>query len=116
MSYTIKALNVINWIIWKERIETILNPHGVHRDIDGTSKRPTMDKDEITYWDKQDYVTQTLILNNIKDDKVVHVSHAKTIKEAWENLETIHEMRRCEIPDAEFKAILIMSLPKSWGT
>ncbi|KAG2053275.1 hypothetical protein BDR06DRAFT_886491, partial [Suillus hirtellus] len=92
-SYKIEALNDINWITWKERIETILNLHGVYGHIDGTCKRPTTDKDEIAYWDKQDYVARTLILNNIKDDKVVHVSRAKTIKEAWENLKTIHETR-----------------------
>jgi hypothetical protein len=90
----------------------------------------------------------------LKDEQVVHVSRAKTVKEAWENLKTIHETRSqssaliakrtfyslqadegcdikvhvtemtnkrnqldimgCEIPDAEFKALLVMSLPKSW--
>jgi hypothetical protein len=140
--------------MWKERIETILHLHGVHGHIDGTNKKPEVDDDEIDQWDKEDYIARTLILINIKDDQVVHVSHVKSVQEAWNNLRTIHETRSqssaliakrtfyslkaeeeddlsmhitdminkrneldimgCEIPDHEFKAMLVMSLPKSW--
>jgi hypothetical protein len=35
-----------NWMMWKEKIETVLRVHEVHGHIDGTCKRPT-DPDEI---------------------------------------------------------------------
>ncbi|KAG1894178.1 uncharacterized protein F5891DRAFT_985292 [Suillus fuscotomentosus] len=102
-SYRMGELKDDNWMMWKEKIEM---------------------------WEKDDQIAWTIILINLKDEQVVHVSRAKTVKEAWDNLKMIHETRihvtemmnkhnqlnimGCEIPDAEFKALLVMSLLKSW--
>ncbi|KAG1743113.1 hypothetical protein EDB19DRAFT_1633491, partial [Suillus lakei] len=90
-SYKIDQLTNKNWMIWKERIKMILYLHGVHGHIDRTNKRSEIDEDEIEQWEKEDYITRTLILINIKDDQVVHVSQVKMVQEAWDNLKTIHE-------------------------
>ncbi|KAG2052076.1 hypothetical protein BDR06DRAFT_888499, partial [Suillus hirtellus] len=72
-SYKMGELKDDNWMMWKEKIETVLQVHEVHGHIDGTCKRPT-DPNEKKQWEKDDQIARTIILINLKDEQVVHVS------------------------------------------
>ena len=154
-SCKVEMLEEDNWFSWRAKMESLLKSHGVKGHIDGTDPKPTTDEEDIEMWEKEDSIAQSILLINLKGNKVAHMSQARNVKEAWENLKMMHETRNeasaliakrtfysmqaddgCiipdhitemtkkrnelgnmgyEIPDAEFKAILVMSLPKSWA-
>jgi hypothetical protein len=92
-SSKVEMLTDENWFSWREKIESLLHCHEVHGHIDGSDPRPTTDQGDIKMWEKEDYIARTIILVNLVGEKVAHVSRAKTVKEAWENLKTVHETR-----------------------
>ncbi|KAG2339641.1 hypothetical protein BDR05DRAFT_848555, partial [Suillus weaverae] len=93
-SYKIEPLKEKNWSGWKARMMGLLKLHGVSVHVDGTTIKPDPSKaDELVLWNKLDQVVQTLIMNSITDEQMVHVTEAATAKQMWTNLMSIHQVQ-----------------------
>jgi len=89
-----EPLDDSNWAIWCERIHQIFTLCGVEPYIYGTLLCPTetlSGPDSVTAWNQNDVYAQILIINNITQDQMVHVSRLNTACEIWKSLEAIHE-------------------------
>src|SRR6267154_2345952 len=93
-SYKIDQLRDDNWLSWKGRLVSLLELHDVLEYVEGKVQKPDPNKqDEAAMWKKHDQIAKTLLLINIADAQMVHVSEAKSSKEVWDNLTTIHQSR-----------------------
>ena len=63
--------------------------HKVFKYAEGTFPKP--EKAEIAVWEKEDLITQTLILTNIDNRQMDHVMHAKMAAQMWESLKLAHQ-------------------------
>ena len=93
-SYKIDQLRDDNWLSWKGRLVSLLELHDVLEYVEGKVQKPDPNKqDEAAVWKKHDQIAKTLLLINIADAQMVHVSEAKSSKEVWDNLTAIHQSR-----------------------
>lgn len=93
-SYKIKPLKDKNWSGWKARMMGLLKLHGVSDHVDGTTvKQDLNNAEELVSWNKLDQVAQTLIMNSITDEQMVHVTEAAMAEEMWNNLKSIHQVQ-----------------------
>ena len=67
--------------------------HKVFKYAEGTFPKPeaNSNKAEIVVWEKEDLITQTLILTNIDNRQMDHVMHAKMAAQMWESLKLAHQ-------------------------
>ena len=70
----------------------VLELNDVWGHCDGSDPRPN-DPCKAQNWDKVEKVAKTMISMNIKPAQFVHVAQATTVKQMWENLVSVHEIR-----------------------
>lgn len=82
-----------NWVSWRERMTRMLKVCGLLHYVDGSLAPPDREErlEDYEAWEHNDSSAQLLIVSNISEGEMIHVSRAKTAREMWLNLVAIHE-------------------------
>jgi hypothetical protein len=87
-----ELLNEVNWMGWRERMRRVLRLCGVEAYAEGKVMKP-VDAKGIENWKFNDNYAQCIILNNLEETEMVHVSQCVTAKAIWESLDAVHESK-----------------------
>lgn len=99
-SFKFEPLKANNWLPWKTRIEAIVADKKLTKFLIGKETRPNAvvptepDEEEekaIDTWQEQDAKVRSIIVLNISDSEMVHITGAKTASEMWSNLKMVKE-------------------------
>lgn len=104
-SFKFEPLKANNWLPWKTRIEAIVADKKLTKFLIGKETRPNAvvptepDEEEekaIDTWQEQDAKVRSIIVLNISDSEMVHITGAKTASEMWSNRsqKTVSDIRR----------------------
>ena len=87
-------LNDENWVAWKGQIWPMLELNGVDSHCEGPGIAPPVtDVDWHAEWDRAERVARIIISNNLSVPQFIHVSQAATVRQMWDNLRAVHEVR-----------------------
>ena len=90
-----KPLGDNNWTAWRTRIVSALKVCCVMEYVQGGIPIPDAENpaEDLEAWNFNDSYAQTIILNNILDNQLVHAQSAKNAKEMWNNLASVHDAK-----------------------
>ena len=81
-----------NWTAWKTRIVSALKVCCVMEYVQGKTNTE-ISAEDLEAWNFNDSFAQTIILNNISDNQLVHAQSTKSAKEMWDNLALVHNAK-----------------------
>ena len=75
-----------NWTAWKTRIVSALKVCCVMEYVQGGIPMPDVENsaEDLEAWNFNNSYAQTIILNNISDNQLVHAQSTKNAKETWD--------------------------------
>ena len=89
-----------NYVIWKSRIEFLLDEHNLKAFIDSAVTEP-LDAAHLRQFRKNMARVKRLILDGVKDHIVPHIAAKTTAREMWVGLEKLYqgssEQGRCTL-------------------
>jgi gag-polypeptide of LTR copia-type len=101
-SYQIELLKGTNWMLWKRRMQAILQDQDLDIYIESDAASPvpadksnptTEEIDTIKKWRNGDAKARTQIELSIGDSKMIHIIRALTASEMWKQLTLVKESR-----------------------
>ena len=79
-----------NYVIWKSRIEFLLDEHDLKSLIDSAVAEP-LDATHLRQFKKNMARAKRLILDGVKDHIVPHIAAKTTAREMWVGLEKLYQ-------------------------
>lgn len=79
-----------NYVIWKERMEFLLDEHSLKTYVDSVVVVPA-DPNPLKKYRVEMAKTKRMILNGVKDHMVCHVASRGNTKEMWDALATLYQ-------------------------
>lgn len=91
-TYQFEPLKAHNWVLWKARISALFSAKELTGYIDGSITKPEeTETDALKKWIKEDGEARLLLLVNIADSEMVHVSDLGTAAEMWKKFRMVKE-------------------------
>jgi transposase InsO family protein len=99
-TYKFEPLKAHNWLPWKTRIEAIVADKKLTRFLTASEEStsaavatsPTEEESEaLEAWQEQDAKVRSIIVLNVSDAEMIHITGAKTAAEMWKNLKMVKE-------------------------
>ena len=75
-----------NYTLWKEMIKLVLQVNRIWEFVENEIKKPT-DPKELDVWEDLDTKARLIILDNVKDSLIPHVSEKNNAHEMWMTLQ-----------------------------
>jgi hypothetical protein len=78
-----------NYLTWKERMTMVLDVNDVLEHTPESAAAPT-DATQLAIWKKGEAKEKSLILDEIKDHVIPHISRKNTEKDMWKGLSDLY--------------------------